>query len=46
MSDAVNKQIILNCEKMETRVAVLENSRLEEYVIERYTDDIKVASQY
>ena len=44
MSDAVNKQIILNCEKMETRVAVLENSRLEEYVIERYTDDIKVGS--
>ncbi len=42
----INKQIILSCEKMETRVAVLENSRLEEYVIERYTDDVKVGSIY
>jgi ribonuclease G len=31
---------------METRVAVLENSKLEEYVIERYTDDVKVGSIY
>lgn len=46
MSDVVNKQIILSCEKMETRVALLENSKLEEYVIERYTDDVKVGSIY
>ena len=46
MSETINKQIILSCEKMETRVAVLENSKLEEYVIERYTDEVKVGSIY
>ncbi len=35
MTEKVNTQIILNCEKLETRFALLRNERLEEYQIER-----------
>ena len=33
------KQIILNCEELETRFALLRNGRLEEYEIERRDED-------
>ncbi len=35
MTEKINTQIILNCEKLETRFALLRNQRLEEYQIER-----------
>ena len=37
------KQIILNCEELETRFALLRNGRLEEYEIERRDEDELVA---
>lgn len=40
------KQIVLNCEKLESRFAVLANGKLEEYIVERYTDEVKVGSIY
>ncbi len=40
------KQIIINCEQLETRFAMLKNGRLEEYEIERSTDDILPGSIY
>ena len=40
------KQIIINCEELETRFALLKNSRLEEYEIERPSDDILPGSIY
>ncbi|MDD3155100.1 MAG: Rne/Rng family ribonuclease [Victivallaceae bacterium] len=44
--EKVPKQIILNCEKLETRFAVLSGSRLEEYQIERENHDPKVGAIY
>ena len=41
-----NKQIILNCEKLETRFALLNNGDLEEYRIERKDSGPKVGSIY
>lgn len=40
------KQIIINCEELETRFALLKNGRLEEYEIERISDDILPGSIY
>ena len=40
------RQIIINCEELETRFALLKNSRLEEYEIERPSDDILPGSIY
>ena len=40
------KQIIINCEELETRLALLKNSRLEEYEIERISEDILPGSIY
>ena len=40
------KQIIINCEELETRCAMLKNARLEEYEIERPSDDILAGSIY
>ena len=42
----VKKQIILNCEELETRSALLHNGRLEEYEQERPSDDIITGSIY
>ncbi|MFV0338895.1 MAG: ribonuclease E/G [Chthoniobacterales bacterium] len=39
-------KLIVNCEKLERRVAVLENNRLEEYTTERDTDRNMVGSIY
>ena len=33
------KQLIVNCEKLETNVALLSNGRLEEYLMERHNSD-------
>ena len=41
-----NKEIILNCEKLERRFALLGNGRLEEYKIEHDTDEPKVGDIY
>lgn len=41
-----NKQLIINCEKLETRVALMKNSSLEEYQIERTNDKNIVGSVY
>lgn len=40
------KQIILNCEELETRSALLVGGRLEDYQIERVSDEIKSGSIY
>ena len=40
----INKEIIINAESLETRVAVIENSRLEEFNIERNNEVRVVAS--
>ena len=40
------KEIILNCEKLERRFALLNNGRLEEYKIEHDTDEPKVGDIY
>ncbi len=39
-----HKKIILNCEKLESRLALLKDDRLEEYRIERVDDEPKVGS--
>ncbi|MFA6103738.1 MAG: Rne/Rng family ribonuclease [Victivallaceae bacterium] len=44
--DNVKKQIILNCEKLETRFAMLNNGRLEEYQIERGQCEPRVGSVF
>ena len=46
MSNEGKKQIVLNCEKLETRFALLKDGKLEEYRIERYDDTPKVGSIY
>ena len=43
---AEKKQIILNCEELETRAAYLKNGRLEEYELERTCDEIVPGSIY
>lgn len=43
---ADKKQIILNCEELETRVAYLKNGRLDEYELERTGDEIVPGSIY
>lgn len=45
-SEKIRKQILLNCEKLETRYAQLTNGRLEEYVIERVSNEPVVGSIY
>ena len=40
------KQVLLNCEELETRFAMLKNGRLEEYEIERTEDDVLPGSIY
>ncbi|NBV24724.1 MAG: Rne/Rng family ribonuclease [Proteobacteria bacterium] len=42
----VHKEVIINAESLETRVAVLEDGRLEEFTIERTTEDRLVGSIY
>jgi len=37
--DETKKQLILNCEKLETSVALLSNGRIEEYLVERHSSD-------
>jgi ribonuclease G len=41
-----NKQIVINCEKLETRVAHLNQGRLQEYQLERKEDGPVVGSVY
>ncbi len=43
---ADKKQIILNCEELETRAAYLKNGRLDEYELERTGDEIVPGSIY
>lgn len=43
---AEKTQVILNCEKLETRFAFLKNGRLEEYEIERQSDEVMPGSIY
>ncbi len=40
----IHKEVIINAESLETRVAVLEEGRLEEFTIERTTDERLVGS--
>ncbi len=42
----VHKEVIINSESLETRVAVLEDGKLEEFTIERSDDDRLVGSIY
>ncbi len=39
-------KIVVNCEKLETRVALIENGSLEEYTVERKNDESIVGSIY
>ena len=39
----ITKEIIINAESLETRVAVMENGNLEEFYIERSSEDVKTA---
>src|SRR6185369_10255502 len=41
-----HKELIINCESLETRVGVLEDGRLEEFTIERVGDERLVGSIY
>ena len=41
---AEGNKIVVNCEKLETRVALLENGSLEEYTVERSNDENIVGS--
>lgn len=41
-----NKQLIVNCEKLETRVALLNKGRLEEYMLERSDTETAAGSVY
>ena len=40
----IKREIVVNIEKLETRVAVLENGRLEEYMIEHPDEERLVGS--
>jgi ribonuclease G len=42
----VHKEVIINAESLETRVAVLEDGKLEEFTIERTTDERLVGSVF
>jgi len=42
----IHKEIIINAESLETRVALLENGRLEDFTIERSDDERLVGSIY
>ncbi|MBI3874451.1 MAG: ribonuclease E/G, partial [Verrucomicrobia bacterium] len=42
----IHKEVIINCESLETRVAVQEDGKLEEFTIERTSDDRLVGSIY
>ncbi len=42
----IHKEVIINSESLETRVAVLEDGKLEEFTIERTSDDRLVGSIY
>jgi ribonuclease G len=44
--EKIKKQVVLNCEKMETRFALLNNGKLEEYQIERTNENLMVGSIY
>ncbi|MBO4305073.1 MAG: Rne/Rng family ribonuclease [Lentisphaeria bacterium] len=46
MTKKVKKQVILNCEELETRFAALKNGRLDEYEIERTEEDVLPGSIY
>ena len=46
MAKKEKKQVILNCEELETRFAMLKNGRLEEYEIERTEEDVLPGSIY
>jgi len=41
-----SKRLIVNCEKLETRVALLNEGRLEEYMLERHDDEVSAGSLY
>ncbi len=43
---AEKKQIILNCEELETRAAYLKNGRLDEYELERTSEEVVPGSVY
>jgi len=43
-SGKLSREIIVNCEKLETRVAVLENGKLEEFQVERPNEERLVGS--
>ena len=45
-TEKIHKQIILNCEELETRSALLCDGRLEEYALERPSDEIVAGSIY
>jgi ribonuclease G len=42
----IHKEVIINAESLETRVAVMEDGKLEEFTIERTTDERLVGSIY
>ncbi len=42
----IHKEVIINAESLETRVAVLEEGKLEEFTIERTTEERLVGSIY
>ena len=42
----LKRQIVINAEALETRVAVMENGRLEEYQVEHPTEDRIVGSVF
>jgi ribonuclease G len=44
--NSIKREIIINCEGLETRVAVLENGRLEEFMIEHPQEERLVGSIY
>ena len=45
-SGRLSREIIVNCEKLETRVAVVENGKLEEFQVERPNEERLVGSIY
>jgi len=44
--EKINKQLILNCEKLERRFAILSGQRLEDFQIERNSDEPRVGDIY
>lgn len=44
--ELTRKQIILNCEQLERRFALLAGGRLEEYIVERENNDVKPGAIY